>query len=171
LQIHVFFATDLPTFHTFKSLTESGIFLGHFGAPDRLNFTALGNGVNTASRLESLNKHYGTSILVSESIYQVAQQEFGFRLLDFVKLKGETEAMSVYELIGKKGEKPEMNPVISKYEQALQVYRKGLFAEAMKLLKDQLSDGPSHTLHARCGSFLKNPPPGEWNGVYIFTVK
>ncbi len=162
---------SLPRFETRFGLHKDRVMVGHFGAPDRLNFTALGNGVNIASRLESLNKQYGTTVLVSESIYNEAQGEFVFRLLDFAAVKGKTEAINVYELIGKKGEKSEMNTIISKYEQALQAYRNRHFAEAMDLLKDQLNDGPSHTIHARCAHFLQNPPPDTWDGVYIFTVK
>ena len=161
----------LPRFETRFGLHKDRVMVGYFGAPDRLNFTALGNGVNVASRLESLNKYYGSSILVSESIYKSAQEDFIFRLLDFVTLKGETEEIKVYELIGKKGEKLEMTTIISKYEQALHAYRKRLFTEAMNLLKDQLHDLPSRSLHTRCVQFLQNPPPASWNGTFIYTAK
>jgi adenylate cyclase len=161
----------VPHFETRFGLHKDRVMVGHFGAPDRLNFTALGNGVNIASRLEGLNKYYGTSMIVSESIYQAAQEGFVFRLLDFIVLKGETEKIRVYELIGQKREKTEMHPIISKYEQALEAYRKRLFSEAMHLLQDQLSDGPSHTLHARCSQFLQNPPPASWDGSYVFVEK
>jgi adenylate cyclase len=161
----------LPRFETRFGLHKDQVMVGHFGAPDRLNFTALGNGVNIASRLESLNKYYGTSIIVSENIYKEAQNDFVFRLLDFIMLKGETEKITVYELIGKKGEKAEMSPIIAKYEQALDAYRKRLFTDAMHLLQDQLHDGPSHTLHARCSQFLQNPPPAAWDGSYVFIEK
>jgi adenylate cyclase len=56
------------------------VLVGHFGAPDRLSFTALGDGVNLASRLESLNKQYGTRIMVSEAVVGLAWHAFGFRL-------------------------------------------------------------------------------------------
>jgi adenylate cyclase len=161
----------LPRFKTRFGLHKDRVMVGHFGAPDRLNFTALGNGVNVASRLESLNKQYGTTILVSENVYKAAQEDFVFRFLDFVVVKGETQGISVYELIGRKAEKSEMNPIIAKYEEAFQAYRNRRFAEAMDLLKDQLHDGPSRTLHARCSDFLQNPPPASWDGLYIFTVK
>ncbi len=161
----------LPHFETRFGLHKDQVLVGHFGAPDRLNFTALGNGVNTASRLESLNKYYGTSIIVSESIYEAARENFAFRLLDFIILKGESEKIRVYELIGKNGEKSEMSPILSKYEEALKAYRERHFEDAMHLLQDQLSDGPSHTLHARCAQFLQNPPPDSWDGSYVFLEK
>ena len=162
---------NLPRFETRFGLHKDRVMVGHFGAPDRLNFTAIGNGVNIASRLESLNKQYGTSILVSEDIFKAAKELFAFRLLDFVAVKGKTEGINVYELIGKKGEKPAMNAIISKYEQALQAYRSRHFEEAMNLLQDQLHDGPSHTLHDRCALLLQNPPPASWDGIYISTIK
>jgi adenylate cyclase len=162
---------NLPRFETRFGLHQDRVMVGHFGAPDRLNFTALGNGVNVASRLESLNKQYGTSIIVSESIYQAAEGAFLFRLLDSVVVKGKSEGIAIYELIGKTGEREEMKAIISKYEQALDAYRNRRFQEAIDLLKDQLQDGPSQTLHTRCEHFLQNPPPDNWNGIYTFTVK
>lgn len=162
---------DLPRFDTRFGLHKDRVMVGHFGAPDRLNFTALGNGVNIASRLQNLNKYYGTTMMVSDSIYQDVQEDFVFRLLDSIILKGVTEKISVYELLGKKGEKGEMGPIIAKYEQALEAYRKRLFADAMHMLQDQLSDGPSRTLHDRCSKFLQNPPPDSWDGSFIFLDK
>lgn len=161
----------LPRFETRFGLHSDRVMVGHFGAPDRLNFTALGNGVNIASRLESLNKYYGTSIIVSENIYKAAQNDFVFRLLDSVMLKGETKKLSIYELIDKKGGKLEMGPIISKYEQALEAYRQRLFKDAIHLLQDQLHDGPSRVLSNRCSQFLQSPPPDSWDGSFVFIEK
>ncbi len=162
---------NLPPFVTRFGLHKDRVMVGNFGAPDRLNFTAIGNGVNIASRLESLNKHYGTSIIVSENVFEAAKEFFMFRLLDLVAVKGATEGINVYELIGKKGENPGMNETVVKYEQALEAYRNRRFEEAKNLLKEQLRDGPSHTLHDRCTFFLQNPPPPSWDGIYISVTK
>lgn len=162
---------NLPRFETRFGLHKDKVMVGHFGAPDRLNFTAIGNGVNVASRLEGLNKQYGTSILVSEDIFEAAKETFVFRQVDRVAVKGKTEGVNVYELVCRKGEKPEMDVIVSRYEQALQAYRIQRFEEAMNVLKDQLHDGPSHTLHTRCAFFLKNPPPPSWDGIFISTTK
>src|SRR5262249_7494768 len=81
-------------------LHRDDVMVGHFGAPDRMSFTALGDGVNLASRLEGLNKQYGTTILASESIVGEAGAEFCFRLLDVVAVKGKTKGIRVYELLG-----------------------------------------------------------------------
>jgi adenylate cyclase len=161
----------LPRFDTRFGLHKDQVMVGHFGAPDRLNFTALGNGVNIASRLQELNKQYGTSILVSKTIVEATQKNFDFRLIDFIVLKGKTDGIKIYELMGEKGEKPQLDQIISKYEEAFDVYQKRQFANAMDLLKDQLHDGPSNVLYNRCAFFLQNPPPDSWNGIYIFTIK
>ena len=65
-----------------------------------MNYTAIGDAVNLASRLETLNKQYGTSIIASESIFERARQDFDFRLLDIVAVKGKSKAIKVYELLG-----------------------------------------------------------------------
>ncbi len=161
----------LPRFETRFGLHKDNVTVGHFGAPDRLNFTAIGNGVNVASRLESLNKHYGTSILVTEPIVEAAKEDFEFRFIDFIVVKGKTKGLKVYELLGKKGKTPEMSKIISSYEHAFQEYQNRHFSQAIDLLKDQLTDGPSLTLHTRCCHFLKHPPPDEWDGTYVLNIK
>jgi len=161
----------LPRFDTRFGIHKDQVMVGHFGAPDRLNFTAIGNGVNIASRLESLNKQYGTSILVSESIFNDAKEHFLFRLLDQVAVKGKSEGIYVYELIGRKDTKSKKAIIISNYEQAFQAYQLRHFETAMDLLKGQLDDSPSHTLYDRCASFLQNPPPDSWDGIYVSMLK
>src|SRR5258708_35074780 len=73
-----------PPFRTRFGLHRDKVMVGHFGAPDRLSYTALGDGVNLASRLEGLNKTYGTTILASQAIRASAGDAFAFRLLDVV---------------------------------------------------------------------------------------
>ncbi len=163
--------SSLPHFDTRFGIHKDQVMVGNFGAPDRLNFTAIGNGVNIASRLESLNKQYGTSVLASENIFESAKEFFVFRLVDVVAVKGKTKGINVYELIGKKGERSELNEILLKYEHAFKAYQSRHFEEAITLLQNQLSDGPSHTLHARCTLFLQNPPPDAWDGIYISATK
>lgn len=162
---------NLPRFETRFGIHKDEVMVGHFGAPDRLNFTAIGNGVNVASRLEGLNKQYDTSILASEGVYASAKELFDFRLLDLVAVKGKKEGIRVYELIGKRGEHLEMSTIISQYEEAFDHYQGRNFEGAKKLLEGQLQDGPSRTLHARCTLLLKTPPPKNWDGIFISSMK
>ena len=77
--------------------------VGNMGARDRMQFTCLGPNVNSAARLEGLNKYYGTSILVSDVISKKASSEFLFRRVDIVEAKGTSIPVTLYELIGERG--------------------------------------------------------------------
>jgi adenylate cyclase len=138
--------------------------VGHFGAPDRLSYTALGDGVNLASRLEGLNKSYGTQILVSEAVRQAAGDAFAFRLVDIVAVKGRSQGVSVYELLGAAGPQ---QPSIATYERAFEAYRQRRFAEALGLLEALSHDPPSQVMASRCRQFLAAPPPPDWDGTFI----
>src|SRR4029079_17788098 len=89
--------------HTRFGLHRDRVMVGHFGAPDRMSFTALGDGVNLASRLEGLNKQYGTTIIASEAVHERAGDAFVFRLLDIVAVKGKSQGVRVYELLAAAG--------------------------------------------------------------------
>lgn len=160
-----------PIFGTRFGLHCASALVGHFGARDRMNYTAMGDAVNLASRLEGLNKQYGTSILVSETVVQNAGQDFVFRLLDKVAVKGKTEAVQIYELLGRQGEAGEMREIVAAYETAFATYTARDFAGAITILARQLQDGPSAALFRRCQEYLDERPPEDWDGVYVSKIK
>ena len=90
----------IPKFSTRIGLNTGEALVGNFGYADRLSYTVIGDQVNLTNRIESLNKHYGTSILVSESTWSLVKERFEFRYLDQVTVKGRTGSTKVYELIG-----------------------------------------------------------------------
>jgi adenylate cyclase len=161
----------LPPFQTRFGLHCSTALVGHFGARDRMNYTAIGDAINVASRLEALNKQYGTSIIVSESIVERAREAFDFRLLDIVAVKGKTAAIRIYELLGKKGEAQDRSGLTDAYEAAFAAYLARDFAKALALLQPHEGDGPSAVLCERCRAFLQVPPPADWQGVYVSLSK
>jgi adenylate cyclase len=155
----------LPPWRTRCGLHVDRVNVGHFGSPDRLNYTALGDGVNLASRLEGLNKIYGTSIIVSETIQKEATAAFCLRLLDRVAVFGKRKAVKIYEL----RESP--NDAAMAYETALAAYWAREFSDAIRILEKQLDDPPSSFLAERCRSLLADPPAAEWDGVYAPMMK
>jgi adenylate cyclase len=161
----------LPAFQTRFGLHCAPALVGHFGARDRMNYTAIGDAINIASRLEGLNKQYGTSIIVSEAIVKRAREAFDFRLLDVVAVKGKSDAITIYELLGSKGAAEERQEIISAYEAAFAAYTARDFERALTLLQKNGSDGPSAVLMERCAAFLRSPPPQDWAGVYASLSK
>jgi adenylate cyclase len=90
----------LQPFFTRFGIHVGDAVVGNLGSTERMNYTALGNTVNLAARLEGLNKQFGTTILVSESVYLRAQHCFQFRPLESVLAKGMTKETRVFELVG-----------------------------------------------------------------------
>ena len=161
----------LPVLETRFGLHCASALVGHFGARDRMNYTAIGDAINLSSRLEGLNKQYGTWIIASDSVAQCAREAFDFRLLDIVAVKGKTEPITIYELLGTKGSAEERRPAVNAYESAFSAYERRDFKRALALLQDHASDPPSARLMERCQAFLAAPPPRDWRGVYISTTK
>ena len=160
-----------PRFETRFGLHRCVASVGHFGAPDRLNYTAIGDGVNLASRLEGLNKYYGTSIIVSESIYAAAKTEFEFRLLDKVAVKGKSEGIVIYELLAERASGEPRPDWVDRYERAFSAYQRADFSGALDLLELQGEDFPSKVLSQRCRELISHPPTGAWTGVHVFESK
>jgi adenylate cyclase len=158
-----------PGFETRFGLHRCTASVGHFGSPERFNYTAIGDGINLASRLQSLNKHYGTSIMASASLREAAGPGFQWRRLDRVAVKGKTQSLDVYELLGEStGPLPAH---VGVYEEALEAWLEGDFAKALALAESQPLDRPSVFLAARSREYLAAPPPKEWDGVYAFDSK
>ena len=95
-----FEAEGLKPFFTRFGIHVGEAVVGNLGSTERMNYTALGNTVNLASRLEGLNKQFGTAILVSEEVYLRAQRRFQFKALESVTAKGMTKETRVFELVG-----------------------------------------------------------------------
>jgi adenylate cyclase len=162
---------ELPAFETRFGLHCAKALVGHFGAHDRMNYTAIGDAINLASRLEGLNKIYGTSIIASDRIVERVNQAFDFRFLDIVAVKGKSEPIKIYELLGTKDAFEHYGKVISAYETAFSAYAAGDFEHALAVLQENVSDPPSTVLIERCNTFLQVPPPASWHGIYISASK
>jgi len=178
----------LPPWRTRFGLHTDRVLVGNFGAPDRLSYTAMGDGVNLAARLEGLNKVYGTTILVSGEVRRRAGDAFVFRRLDRVAVKGKSCPVEVHELIGPTGDPTTeaQRPAIAVHEAALAAAFAGRFTDALGLLgasadEDARATGrgepPDHGDHAtrllvaRCRAWLASPPPADWDGTWVAPTK
>ncbi len=161
----------LPRLVTRYGVHTADVMVGNFGARSRLAYTALGDGVNLAARLEPLCKQYGVTVLVSEATVRAAGDGFAFRRVDRVAVKGKAESIDVFELLGRSGDALPNAPEIKRYEAAFAAYLARDFAHAAELLAPAKDDAPSQILHARCEQFKAEPPPPEWSGVHVAASK
>jgi len=155
---------------------------GNMGSALPYGYTALGDAVNLSSRLEGLNKDYGTHIIVNESTYQAAKDSgFVFRELDLIRVKGKLQPVTIWELIGRVGEDTvygTAEAVRSRVElfqraRARSCQRQWQAAqEAFQEILDQWpDDGPSRAYWKRCQEYLFEEPPEGWDGVFTMTHK
>jgi adenylate cyclase len=161
----------LPPLVTRFGLHTAEVMVGHFGARSRFNYTALGDGVNLAARLEPLCKQYGVTVLVSEVIAEAAHERFVFRRVDRVAVKGKTRAIDVYELLCRQGDAIVNADAVERYERAFEAYLARDFRTALALLAGASEDPPSRVLHERCQELSLAPPPADWGGVHVAKSK
>ena len=162
----------LPALVTRFGLHQARVLVGNFGAPTRLAYTALGDGVNLAARLEPLCKQYGVTGLASEAIVIKAKGEFVFRRIDRVAVKGKTAGVDVYELLGARGDDIADLDRARRYEEAFDAYLSRDFERARAILEAQRDqDRPSAVLSDRCRELIAHPPPPRWSGVHVASSK
>jgi adenylate cyclase len=151
--------------------------VGNMGSSLRYGYTALGDSVNLSSRLEGLNKEYGTHIVVNESTYEVAKSAgFVFRELDLIRVKGKNEPVTIYELAARKEElTPDLQARLTAFAEARALYRQRKWDAAQhafqSILEKWPDDGPSRVYWKRCQEYLFDEPPTGWDGVFTMTHK
>ena len=167
-------------FNTRIGINTGVSFIGNFGSSERFNYTAIGDSVNLANRLEGLNKVYDSEIIVSESTEKEAGNELIFRVLDIVAVKGRQQSVTVYQLLGSVND-PHSRTMVNlsaASERALVHYLSYEWEEAenkyKEILKDYPNDKTAKMFVERCRNLRENPPDNKnnrWDGVYRLTQK
>jgi adenylate cyclase len=158
-----------PAFPTRFGLARGPVVVGNIGSSNRLSYTVLGDTVNLASRLEGLNKLYGTTIIVDESLYQDCLDQFEWRCLDRLVVFGKTQPTEIYEVLGEAGQVPDrILAAARRYESAWEHYQSGDFHQALAGLAGFETEFGEDTAVRRlrqiCEEYRLNPPK-NWNGI------
>ncbi len=168
---------DMATIRIGIGINSDTVISGNIGSTRRMEFTAIGDGVNLGSRLEGASKQYGTDAIISEATYKLCGDRIWVRELDCIQVKGKNQPVGVYELIGLKSDPldPIQAQIIEHYQSGRENYLARNFAAATKAFVDVLAldrHNKAASIHiTRCNHFLTNPPEDEWDGVWRMTEK
>jgi adenylate cyclase len=155
-------------------INQGDVLVGSLGHPMRLRFGAVGDGINTAARLETATKHFGCAILVGEAVELATRGRFHYRRVDRVRFKGKAVAIEVYTPLGEAS--APVPPWLAEYEQAVTLYRERRFAEAARIFEAVAGviggeDALCRMYLGRCERFAEEPPAADWDGSYQMSEK
>lgn len=150
--------------------------VGNMGSRNRMDYTMMGDTVNTAARLEGVNKVYGTYTMIGESTAEVLDDRIVCREIDSIHVVGKQVPVAVYEPFGFRSDVDDRTmKTVELYHAGLAAYRKRDWPAAGDLFRRALSlspeDGPSKTLLARCEAYQLEPPPADWDGAFTMQTK
>jgi adenylate cyclase len=166
-----------PQLHARCGINSGIMVVGNMGSENRFDYTVMGDAVNLGARLEPANKQYGTRTMIGEQTYQLAKEHVIIRELDLLRVKGKTEPVRVYELIGlvEQGISEKRQQILNFFNKGFEHYLAREWDLAIKEFKQALNlnphDGPAKTYIRRCEQFSKISPREDWDGVFTLQTK
>ena len=160
-----------PQFITRIGIHTGEAIVGNLGSSERLNYTALGDTINIASRLEGINKNYKTNIIVSDEVYEQIKDRFILRMIDCVIVKGRTKSSCLYELLGDDRTKItfDLNAYRAQFKEGFMHYQKQQWDEAIASFHHCIKIYPTDTIApifiGRCNQYKLIPPGSDWKGI------
>ncbi len=167
----------LPPIRNRIGINTGKVVFGNIGSDIRYDYTGIGDHMNLASRLEGANKQYGTYLMISEFTYGQVRERVIVRDLDVIVVKGKSEGVKVFELIGRANEPlaEDTRKLVEYYQEGIDAYRHKKWEEAIRKFEQALTfshnDEPSKMYIQRCREFIASPPPDDWDGSYHMTTK
>lgn len=170
-----FAAQGLPDIDIGIGINSADMSVGNMGSDIVRNYTVMGDAVNLGSRLEGINKEYGTRVMISQFTYEDVKEVFTCREVDRVRVKGKNEPVKIYELVCEGKPTSTLAEKLELFNQGFQLYMAKDFAQAKPCFERALAldatDGPSQLFVERCEEFLAEPPPENWDGVFVMKTK
>jgi adenylate cyclase len=158
-------------------ISSGEVVCGYIGSDKRMEYTAIGDGVNLASRLEGATKQYGAQVLISEYTRDRVGGRFVTRELDHIRVKGKRKPVQIFEVLAEAGGPAAglASRLLELHETAMDLYRRRRWSEALGAFTAGREAFPSDRVFGlyleRCQHFLQGPPPADWDGVWELKEK